>query len=556
MRIEEFAFKNICSYGNKLQEFKFDDQPKLVLVQGKNGGGKSSISDALTISIYGKSAVRKTKEIPNRINKNAYTYIKFKSNTGDSIAIERGLEPNFSKLQINGVDHNLPDKRRVDEFIEDELTKIPFNVFSNTISLSVNDFKSFVKLSPQDKRKIIDKIFGLDILNEMSTLTKDETRELSNRSKSIQTTVDQNSALLQNSQAQLEGLKTDVVKINQTRVDELSQQIAELEASQATSKEEFTSLKTEIDTLSAELQQINEAKSKIVFTVAEIDKKLAIYEKNKCPHCLSDLTDQVHLEIKTKLDSKKEAEQHRLPTVTASLAKLKTRIDELQRTQNTAKSNYQTAAAQLPSLKREKQQLENPTTTDSAAIERMKTIITDITQKISELSSEKAEIDSKLKLNQEMEVILGDSGMKRLLMNQIIPILNKKILKIAKLLEFKFAFEFDLEFDPIITHLGVQISPDSLSTGEQKKMNLIVLLCILELIKLKHHRVNLLFLDEVFSSLDVESIYRIVDLLKDFSKKYNMTIFVISHDMLPEELFDMKIFVENNDHFSDMKIVN
>ena len=141
-------------------------------------------------------------------------------------------------------------------------------------------------------------------------------------------------------------------------------------------------------------------------------------------------------------------------------------------------------------------------------------------------------------------------------MNQIIPILNKKILKVAKILEFKFAFEFDLDFDPIITHLGVQVSPDSLSTGEQKKMNLIVLLCILELIKLKHHRVNLLFLDEVFSSLDVESIYRIVDLLKAFSKKYNMTIFVISHDMLPEELFDMKIFVENTDHFSDMKIVN
>jgi ABC-type multidrug transport system ATPase subunit len=144
--------------------------------------------------------------------------------------------------------------------------------------------------------------------------------------------------------------------------------------------------------------------------------------------------------------------------------------------------------------------------------------------------------------------------MKKLLMSQIIPILNKKILKVAKILEFKFAFEFDLEFDPIITHLGMQISPDSLSAGEQKKMNLIVLLCMLELIKMKHHQVNLLFLDEVFSSLDVESIYRIVDLLKDFSKKYNMNIFVISHDMLPEELFDMKIYVENKEHFSDMTI--
>jgi|688.fasta_scaffold178593_2 DNA repair exonuclease SbcCD ATPase subunit len=556
MRIEEFAFRNICSYGNKLQQFKFDDLPKLVLVQGKNGGGKSSISDALTISIYGKSAVRKTKEIPNRINKNAYTQIKFKTNTGDTVSIERGLEPNFSKLEINGVQHNLPDKRRVDEFIEDELTQIPFNVFSNTISLSVNDFKSFVKLSPQDKRKIIDKIFGLDILNEMSTLTKDETRETLARSRALQVSIDQNTTLLQNSTEQLIGLKTDVVKINQTRLDEVIEQIAKLETLQATSKEEFLRLKGDVQKIQAELTTVTEQKSKIRFTVDEINKKLAIYEKNKCPHCLSDLTDTVHLEIKTKLEAKRQVEQDKVPAIQTQINELAARIKELETLQNDAKSNHQTATAQIPALTREKTQLSNPTTTDSAAIERMQTIIDNIGTKLKELSSEKSELDAKLKLNQELDVILGDSGMKRLLMNQIIPILNKKILKIAKLLEFKFAFEFDLEFDPIITHLGVQVSPDSLSTGEQKKMNLIVLLCILELIKLKHHRVNLLFLDEVFSSLDVESIYRIVDLLKEFSKKYNMTIFVISHDMLPEELFDMKIFVENNDHFSDMKVVN
>ena len=156
MKIKEFAFKNICSYGNKIQTFKFSDEPNLILVQGTNGSGKSSISDALTVSIYGKSGIRKIKEIPNRINKNAYTLVKFTANNGDEVEIERGLEPNFSKILINGNDYNLPDKRRVDEFIEEELVKIPFNVFSNTISLSVNDFKSFVKLSPADKRKIIE----------------------------------------------------------------------------------------------------------------------------------------------------------------------------------------------------------------------------------------------------------------------------------------------------------------------------------------------------------------------------------------------------------------
>ena len=555
MKIESFAFKNVCSYGNKLQEFTFDDKPKLVLVQGKNGGGKSSISDALTVSIYGKSAVRKTKEIPNRINKNAYTYIKFRTGSGDSVEIERGLEPNFSRLQINGTDHNLPDKRRVDEFIEEELTKIPFNVFSNTISLSVNDFKSFVKLSPADKRKIIDKIFGLDVLNEMLVITKEETKEYVTKSRALQATIDHNNEVLKNSIEQLNGLKNDIVKVNTARIAELETQIRTFEENQASIKTEFTALKAELDKINGELNKVKEEGSKVKFNVQEINSKLAIYEKNKCPHCLSDLTDSVHLEIKSKLEAKRQAEQDKMPDISARLTDLTTEFRRIEAEQNKKKSEYTTIQAQLPGLKREKQTLEMPVEDDTTGVERIRKVIETIEQKIKDMSAEKLEIDEKLKMSQEMEVILGDNGMKKLLMSQIIPILNKKILKVAKILEFKFAFEFDLEFDPIITHLGMQISPDSLSAGEQKKMNLIVLLCMLELIKMKHHQVNLLFLDEVFSSLDVESIYRIVDLLKDFSKKYNMTIFVISHDMLPEELFDMKIFVENKEHFSDMTIV-
>lgn len=556
MKIEKFAFRNVCSYGNKLQEFEFDDSPRLVLVQGKNGGGKSSISDALTISLYGKSAVRKTKEIPNRINKNAYTYIKFRTGNNDSVVIERGLEPNFSKIQINGVDHNLPDKRRVDEFIEDELTKIPFNVFSNTISLSVNDFKSFVKLSPADKRKIIDKIFGLDVLNEMSILSKEESKDSSARSRALQASIDHNTAVLQNSVDQLAGLKEDIVKVNENRLSELQESIQKFETSQVSIKDEFLAIKVKVDALVVEINKVKEDRTKISFNIKEIDSKLALYEQNKCPHCLSDLTDTVHLEIKGKLEKLKAQNSAKLPDITQRLTDLTNDFRDLETKQNAKKTDYTTITAQLPALKREKQLLENPVGTDTSGVDRIKAVIKTIKEKIKELSTEKAELDEKLKLSQEMEVILGDNGMKKLLMSQIVPILNKKILKIAKILEFKFAFEFDIDFDPIITHLGMQISPDSLSAGEQKKMNLIVLLCILELIKLKHHQVNLLFLDEVFSSLDVDSIYRIVDLLKDFSKKYNMTIFVISHDMLPEEFFDLKIYVENKDHFSDMKMVN
>jgi DNA repair exonuclease SbcCD ATPase subunit len=555
MKITRFAFKNICSYGNKLQTFTFSEDPQLILVQGKNGGGKSSISDALTVSLYGKSAIRKTKEIPNRINKNAYTQIEFMTGSGDLVEIERGIEPNFSKLLINGVEHNLPDKRRVDDFIEDELTKIPFNVFSNTISLSVNDFKSFVKLSPHDKRQIIDKIFGLDIVNDMSRVIKDEVRELRASLQTIESNIQNNESLLSGSRSQLLNLEQDLTTAKESRIQELQTEINSLTNSKNEYKSVYTGMTSELQSLERDLTEAREAKSRTRLNISEIQKKLDLYSKNKCPHCLSDLTDALHLGIKEKLVQRKSDQETNLPTLDESIQAAQLVLTAKQTEQNNARDKYYQIDGILAPIKRELSELRRESGSDSQkGTEYLNGVISSIEEKISNLNSERSTLSAKLNVSQEMEVILSDNGMKRLLMSQIIPMLNKKILKTSKLLEFKFAFEFDLEFNPIITHLGMQISPDSLSAGEQKKMNLIVLLCILELLKLKHHRVNLLFLDEVFSSLDVDSIYRVVDLLKTFAKKYNMTVFVISHDPLPEEFFDIKLTVENNDHFSDIKM--
>lgn len=552
MKIQEFSFRNICSYGNKLQTFKFADEPQLILVQGKNGSGKSSISDALTVSIYGKSAIRKIKEIPNRINKNAYTQVKFITSNGQSVDIERGIEPNFSRVLIDGAEYNLPDKRRVDDFIEDELTKIPFNVFSNTISLSVNDFKSFVKLSPADKRQIIDKIFGLDIVNDMSKVVKEESKKIKSEVSALDTSLVSNQRLLESSLAQLEALKNEIATTNEARITEISEKLAELEESKKTKKAEAVSFNEKIDSIKKAIRESRDQQSSIRLNVSEIQKKLDIYAKNKCPHCLSDLTDELHIQIKDKLQAKKTEQESQIPAIAEAVTTKETELRQIEESQNSIKSEYYSIDANISTLTRELSSLKTQTTktTDHHLAE----VINNIKAEISDTSSKLADWSEKLKVSQEMEMILSDNGMKRMLMSQIIPLLNKKILKTAKVLEFKFAFEFDLEFNPIITHLGMQVSPDSLSAGEQKKMNLIVLLCILELIKLKHNKVNLLFLDEVFSSLDVDSIFRVVDLLKAFAKKYNMTVFVISHDPLPEEYFDIKIQVENSEHFSDLTI--
>jgi len=132
--------------------------------------------------------------------------------------------------------------------------------------------------------------------------------------------------------------------------------------------------------------------------------------------------------------------------------------------------------------------------------------------------------------------------------------LNNRITEISTRLEFKFNFEFDNEFNPHIRYLGMDISPESLSTGQRKKMNLIVLLSFIELIKLKHNNMNVMFLDEIFSGLDKRNVYMAIEILREYADKYKMTIFVVSHESLPEEFFDQHIDVTMPNHFSEIKV--
>jgi DNA repair exonuclease SbcCD ATPase subunit len=387
----------------------------------------------------------------------------------------------------------------------------------------------------------------------MSKISKEDTKRVKGEITPLESSIASNQRLLESSVNQLENLKNEIQATNTARIEELNIELKKLVDLKESARIEAGSFTTELSKIQTMVRTSRDELTTIRANISEIQKKLDLYNKNKCPHCLSDLTDEIHSQIKDKLLKLKESQESSIPDISQTIKSNEFDLSSIESNQNKAKDRFYKIDAQVSTVKREIQQLsqQGKQTSDKHLVEVIKNIETEIGTAGNSLAIQ----TEKLKVSQEMEMILSDNGMKRMLMSQIIPLLNKKILKTAKVLEFKFAFEFDLEFNPIITHLGMQVSPDSLSSGEQKKMNLIVLLCILELIKLKHNKVNLLFLDEVFSSLDVDSIFRVVDLLKTFSKKYNMTVFVISHDPLPEEYFDTKIQVENTDHFSDLTII-
>jgi len=553
MRLTEFSYRNILSYGNKIQTFKFDDNPGLILVEGENGAGKSSIKEALTVSVYGRSAIRKIKDIPNWINRNAYTNVKFVTNSGEQIELTRGIDPFFSDIKINGAQFNLPDKRKVDEFIEDELARIPFTVFCNTISLSFDDFKSFVSLSKDDKRKIVDRIFGIDILSDMRSKVKEQLRD--NKSE-----IDIISATL---------------KTGQTNLDSYATQLASLKEKLAKKKEEITdrlildieSKKKEVDSalltkneyrekVSAKSKESTVAQQELAKTksdIRDLNTKLLIYAKNRCPHCLNDLKSDSSIEIKEKIKSKIKSLETSLEDQKKVADSLNEESTLLLLGQSDIDSNYSDLKAELQSLERELKSAQQ--NDDSDEIDSVSSIISSLTSQIEQEAIQLSKLNETRSIYLSLDDLLSDSGIKRDMIDKIIPTLNARILDISEKLEFKFSFEFDNEFDPHITYLGMQISPESLSSGQRKKMNLIVLLAFIEIIKMKHSTINVMFLDEIFSSLDKTNVYRAISILKDYSTKYGLTIFVVSHEALPEELFDSKVQVSQKDHFSEMTII-
>jgi len=116
-----------------------------------------------------------------------------------------------------------------------------------------------------------------------------------------------------------------------------------------------------------------------------------------------------------------------------------------------------------------------------------------------------------------------------------------------------FEVELDNKFTSYITSFGEEIDVDTLSTGENKAINIAIMLAYLKLIRTKR-QINILFLDEVFSSIDVERVNDVIGLLRDLADNSKINIFLVHHSILDSHRFD-KIYSIEKDVFSYIKTI-
>jgi len=552
MRIDSITFKNFASYGNKLQTIEFEqDYSELFLTLGKNGDGKTTIANAIIFALYGKVEGVKLGDLPNRINRELWVHIKLRCGSID-VDIERGLDPGIFTVKLNGVEFDKAGKKSVQEYLEEEVYGIPYHVFKNIIILSINDFKSFLTMNNSDKKQIIDKMFGFSVLNEMQQKIKEERRNIKLEISAYDSELNQIMESIQSVRSKLNTLLEESSQKNKERIKQLKDELTELNDTVKGLNADRNGLASQIGTSKEEYEDSRSEASKLKHEIEYLKKKINLYEEGHCPTCETKLDSEWHNQ---KLDTyndklKDSADQIKQQKELMDLAKQKT--DQLGNDKREIESKISQIKYDMQTLKNELIKIKE--TADSDQFEHLNKLISDFEEKEADKSKESSKLSNEYQFTEMVENILGEDGVKNLAVKTILPGLNTNIAAMTQTMHLSFHIRFDEKFNCIINHLGEEINPMTLSTGERKKADFIIIIAIIKILKLRFPQLNLLFLDELLSSVDNDGVHNILKILSQVIKENRINTFVINHSVLPHEIFDKKIQIYRENGFSKLEI--
>lgn len=552
MKIISVEWKNFNSYGNSPTRIDFDNGGDLFLLMGGNGNGKSTISEVITFCLYGKLEKKTKGDLPNRLNKNLWCRITVMSKN-KKVMITRGVSPGLFEVEIDGAPYETSGSSNVQEYLEYEIFDIPYQVFKNIIVLSINDFRSFLTMSPGDKRNIVDRLFGFTLINQMRDSIRSERKDIRDALKTLSDELSLLDESILSINEKLESLEKSKKEDNLKLAAEYKQKIVDL----LTSKKKLDEAITLINSKTTEVTDSLENERKLYYTSSQklktVSSQLSLYESHSiCPTCASSLEGENHQHIKEELIEKKQNLTTENSSLKDTITDLGNKLDKIRGKYNELQDSAVGLQSKIIYYKNEAEKLvKESNELDSNYLNQL---IVENQQKITERKS--SQIKNQLEDNflDTVEQVLGEDGVKNLAMKTILPSLNQNISSMAKQIHLPYSIKFDDKFNCVINSLGEEIKPQSMSTGERKKADFIIIIAMLKLLKLRYPSLNLLFLDEIFSSVDSSGVYEIIKILSEVSKENQINTWVINHTELPMELFDKRVEAYREGGFSKLSI--
>ena len=494
-------------------------------ISGAVGAGKTTIGEAIIFGLFGSINGKNNKDLISWGEKHCLIEVWCESKGKQLYIYRENNSYGQSTLNVyaDGEEIIFTNKRDAQQQLETEYFDVSRATMELLCIISFNNFKSIATLGEKDTRKFIDQVLGFSKLTELIEYCKEFKKENYKDILSTQTNIAR-------IEAQIEKIKylSNEERIS-GNINEINSQIKLHENQIDSIKSSFGDI---IKDLQKSLDKLNQQLTTIVILGKQKAKEISFIEKGICPTCGAPI-DQSQLDIK-KQEREILLQQHsQINAQIGSLSsQISTKTDEMNKSIDEIKTLIRTQKNQLIRLEEQEKRL----SINLGEIEVLEKELVKVGELLTQYTKEDKEWE-------QLFLILSNDVRSNIL-SSFLPIFNENIKKYSAKLRLPYEINFDSKFKCLISVMGCAdpIPISSLSTGQLKIVDMVVILGLLGTI-VGSSSTNIMFLDELFSNLDISLRNDMCILLKNSIKPGN-TIFIISHQDIPEELLDGEISIK------------
>jgi DNA repair exonuclease SbcCD ATPase subunit len=562
IRLGKLRWKNLLSTGNTFTEVDLGS-PGTTLVVGANGGGKSTLTDALSFALYGKPFRRVSKtQLVNSINKKDLLVECEFTVGGSSYLVRRGMKPTVFEVVVDGAaldkDGSIADQQ---DHLERHVLRINHRAFMQVVVLGSASYVPFMELTAQHRREVLEDILDMRVLGVMSDLLKPRLAELSQELKDSENEANLVAQRLDMRRKFDVAVQVDVAyKKSQAeaRAREVESRVKETAGAGVTLAESIKVLEGEIsDAAAIRVQDLGRRHGEVMSRLMDVANRIKFFESNHtCPRCEQTVGTDHRDRIRTELEAQSKLLREEADAILGELSVEKERADrnsKLRGELSNLRSEMAALKANLTALRREHEaalrSIEEVSV--SAPVINLEEASV-IEAELEEINARRAALYERRKMYGAVAGLLKDDGAKAKIISKYVPMINDLINGFLSDLDFFVEFELDSEFnEKIRSRYRDEFTYNSFSEGEKMRINLAILFTWRAVARIKNSAsTNVVVMDEIFdSSLDPSGAEELMRLLTRLTG--DSSVFIISHrtDQMSDK-FDRVIRFEKVGNFS------
>ena len=274
LNFDSVKFRNFLSFGSKWEELIFQEGVNVIL--GKNGSGKSSCMETIPFALFGKTHkdIKKSELINWKNRKQLEVQLSF-SKGDDKYKVLRAIKPdNFEIYKNDTLYEKLSHVRDYQTLLED-IIGTNFQTFMSLIHSNINASKPILSMSKPDKRKFIEKVFGLSIYSKLIDKCNKKIASIDNKVRDTELIVSHNEMSIRDSNISISNFNNKLSNLGSSTIElnEVNEELVNREFT-ILLEDEYSKLKESIDTIAIELDDTEYKSSKFKTKKAVIGTKV------------------------------------------------------------------------------------------------------------------------------------------------------------------------------------------------------------------------------------------------------------------------------------------